>query len=242
MNFLDGVIILVLIFASFLGYKKGILKTIISIAGFILSIYLAYRFSSNLTLFLENRMNFVTNIKNYIASHINLPPETKIVPSTIENLKLYISNLFLPKFFKSWLLENLPFLSSFQNLITVYDSYLYLLSIVIGEIISFFILFLVFMIIFSIIKTILGGIIHKIPVLGTIDRILGLVFNLLLYFSFIIFFVFIISNLLLNYLAPNSNFYQIFNGSFFVRFIQENMVLFKSLLNLLIRKVMEVFI
>jgi len=100
MNFLDGVIILILIFACFLGYKRGIFKTVISIVFFILSIYLAYRFSSNLTLFLESRMNFVTNIKNYIANHINLPPETKILPSTIENLKLYISNLILPSFFK----------------------------------------------------------------------------------------------------------------------------------------------
>lgn len=242
MNFLDGVIILILIFACFLGYKRGIFKTVISIVFFILSIYLAYKFSSNLTLFLENRMNFVTNIKNYIANHINLPPETKILPSTIENLKLYISNLTLPAFFKSWLTENLPFLSSFDNLITVYDSYLYLLSVVIGEIISFFILFLIFMIIFSILKKLLGGIIHKIPILGTLDRLLGLIFNLLLYFSIIVFCVFILSNLFLNYLTPNSNFYKFFNSSFFVRFIQENMVLFKSLLNLIIRKAMEVFI
>ncbi|HQP00346.1 MAG TPA: CvpA family protein, partial [Caldisericia bacterium] len=195
-----------------------------------------------LTLFLESRMNFVTNIKNYIANHINLPPETKILPSTIENLKLYISNLTLPSFFKSWLTENLPFLSSFDNLITVYDSYLYLLSVVIGEIISFFILFLIFMIIFSILKKLLGGIIHKIPILGTLDRLLGLIFNLLLYFSIIVFCVFILSNLFLNYLTPNSNFYKFFNSSFFVGFIQENMVLFKSLLNLIIRKAMEVFI
>lgn len=242
MNFLDGVIILVLIFAGILGYKKGILKTVISIVGFVLSIYLAYRFSPNFTLFLEDRFNFITNIKNYISNHINLPPETKIVPSTIENLKLYISNLLLPKFFKSWLIENLPFLSSFSNLITVYDSYLFLLSLVIGEVISFFILFLIFMIIFSILKTIFGGIIHKIPILGTLDRFLGLIFSLLLYFSFIVFFVFIFSNLFLNYLAPNSNFYNIFNSSFFVRFIQENMILFKSLLNLIVRKVMEVFL
>ncbi|MGQ9845679.1 MAG: CvpA family protein [Caldisericia bacterium] len=242
MNFLDGVIILILIFAGVLGYKRGILKTVISIAGFILSIYFAYKFSPNLTLFLENRMNFVSNIKNYISNHINLPPETKIVPSTIENLKLYISTLFLPKFFKSWLLENLPYLSSFQNFVTVYDSYLYLLSIVIGEIFAFLILFLIFMIFFSIIKSVLGRIIHKIPVLGTLDRILGLIFNLVLYFSFIIFFVFIISNLFLNYLAPNSTFHHFFSSSFFVKLIQENIVLFKSFLNLLIRKVMEVFI
>lgn len=242
MNFLDGVIILILIFAGILGYKRGILKTVVSIVGFILSIYFAYKFSPNLTLFLENRMNFVSNIKNYISNHINLPPETKIVPSTIENLKLYISTLFLPKFFKAWLIENLPYLSSFQNLVTVYDSYLYLISIVIGEIISFLILFLIFMIIFSIVKSILGGIIHKIPILGTLDRVLGLVFNLTLYFSFIVFFVFIISNLFLNYLAPNSNFYKIFSSSLFVKFIQENIVLFKLLLDILIRKVMEVFI
>lgn len=242
MNIIDGVIILILIFASFLGYKRGILKTIISIVGFILSIYISYRYSPNFTLFLENRFGLVTNIKNYISNHINLPPETKIVPPTIENLKLYISTLLLPKFFKNWLIENLPFLSSFSNLTTVYDAYLYLISVVIGEIISFLILFLILMIIFSILKTILGGIIHKIPVLGTLDRFLGLIFNLILYFSFIIFFVFIISNLFLNYLAPNSNFYIIFSSSFFVKFIQENMVLFKTLLNMIIRKVMEVFI
>jgi uncharacterized membrane protein required for colicin V production len=98
------------------------------------------------------------------------------------------------------------------------------------------------MIIFSILKKLLGGIIHKIPILGTLDRLLGLIFNLLLYFSIIVFCVFILSNLFLNYLTPNSNFYKFFNSSFFVRFIQENMVLFKSLLNLIIRKAMEVFI
>ncbi|MBC7195105.1 MAG: CvpA family protein, partial [Caldisericia bacterium] len=202
MNLIDGVIILILIISAYIGYKRGILKILLSILGFILSIYLAYKFSAQFSLFLESRWGFITNIKNYISPYIKLPPETKIISNTPSNIALFINSLNLPKFLKTSFLDNAPLLSNFENLNTVFDSYIYLISIVIANIISFIILFLIFLIIFGIIRVIFSSIIHKIPIIGTIDRILGLIFNMILYFSIIILVVFIYSNLLIKIIKP----------------------------------------
>ncbi|MCX8095677.1 MAG: CvpA family protein [Caldisericia bacterium] len=239
MNLVDGVIILILIYACYAGYKKGIFKIIISIAGFFLSIYLAYKFSTNLAIFLEERFGFITNIKNYITPLINLPPETKILSNTQSNLYLFIDSLKLPKFLKSSFLENINLLTNFESINTVFESYIYLISLVIAEIISFIILFLFFIIIFSILKGIFSSILHKIPIIGTLDRIFGLIINMMLFFSIIILIVFIYSNLLLKIIKPDSIIVRYFESSKIVKFIEDNMVFFKSILNALIVKIME---
>lgn len=239
MNIVDGVIILILIFACYAGYKKGIFKILISIVGFFLSIYLAYKFSPNFALFLEERFGLITNIKNYITPHINLPPETKILSNNPSNLSLFIDSLKLPKFLKSSFIDNISLLVNFEGLNTVFDSYIYLISLVIAEIISFIILFLIFIIIFSILKGLFSSIIHKIPVIGTLDRLLGLIFNMILYFSIIILVVFVYSNLLLKILKPDSFIVKYFESSQIVKFIENNMLFFKSILNALIVKIME---
>lgn len=240
MNIVDGVIILILIYSCYAGYKKGIFKILISIFGFFLSIYLAYKFSPNFALFLEERFGLITNIKNYISPYINLPPETKILSNTSSNLFLFVDSLKLPKFLKSSFIENINLLVNFENLNTVFDSYLYLLSLVIAEVISFIILFLIFIITFSILRGIFSSIIHKIPIIGTIDRLFGLIFNMILYFSIIILIVFVYSNLLLKIIKPDSIIVKTFESSFFVKFIENNMIFFKSILNTLILKIMEV--
>lgn len=240
MNIVDGVIILILIFSCYAGYKKGIFKILISIVGFFLSIYLAYRLSPNFALFLDDRFGFITNIKNYITPHINLPPETKILSNNPSNLSLFIDSLKLPKFLKSSFIENINLLANFESLNTVFDSYLYLISLVIAEVISFIILFLIFIILFSILRGVFSSIIHKLPIIGTLDRLFGLIFNMILYFSIIIFVVFVYSNLLLKILKPESIIVKYFESSQIVKFIENNMVFFKSILNTLIVKIMEV--
>lgn len=239
MNIVDGVIILIIIISAYAGYKRGVIKIIISIIGFILSIYLAYKFAPQFSLFLESKWGFITNIKNYISPLIKLPPETKIISNTQSNISLFINSLNLPKFLKSVFLENAPYLTRFENLNTVFDSYLYLISLVIAEIISFIILFLLFSIIFGIIKVIFSSIIHKIPIIGTLDRFLGLIFNMILYFSIIILVVFVYSNLLIKIIKPDSIIVNLFESSKIVKFIENNMVFFKLILNSLIVKIME---
>lgn len=240
MNIVDGIVILILIFAAFVGWRRGILKTVLSIAGFLLAIYVAYKFSPQFTIYLEKNFSMVTSIKNYLASHLNLPPETKIISADPNNLKLYISTLPVPQFFKNFLKENIPLLSSFSPNQTVYDAYLTLLGITIGEVISFLILFLVSLIVVSILKALLVGGIHKVPVIGTLDRTLGLVFNVILYLSVLIFLVFLYSNLFLKILLPNSSVVKTINSSYFVKWAQSNMDIFKNLLSLAVSKVMGI--
>lgn len=239
MNIVDGVIILIVIYSCYSGYKKGFIKILISILSFFLSIYLAYKFSPNFALYLEERFSLITNIKNLISPNLNLPPEAKILSNSPSNLSLFIDSLKLPKFLKSSFLENINLLANFEGLNTVFDAYLYLLSLVIAEIISFIVLFLIFIIIFSILKGLFSSIIHKIPIIGTIDRLLGLIFNMVLFFSIIILIVFLYSNLLLKILKPDSIVVKIFESSFVVKFIENNMIFFKSMLNTLILKIME---
>ena len=239
MNIVDGIVIIILIYAAFIGWRRGILKTVLSIAGFFVAIYIAYKFSPQFTVYLEKNFSMVTSIKNYLSAHLNLPPETKIVSADPNNLKLYISTLPVPQFFKNFLKENIPLLSSFGPNQTVYDAYLTLLGITIGEAISFLILFLVSLIVVSILKALLVGGIHKVPVVGTLDRSLGLIFSVVLYLSILVFLVFLYSNLFLKILLPNSNVVKTINSSYFVKWAQENMDIFKYLLSVAVSKVME---
>jgi len=239
MNIVDGIVIIILIYAAFIGWRRGILKTVLSIVGFLLAIYIAYKFSPQLTVYLEKNFSMVTSIKHYLSDHLNLPPETKIISADPDNLKLYISTLPVPQFFKNFLKGNIPLLSSFGPNQTVYDAYLTLLGITIGEAISFIILFLLSMIVISIFKNLITGGIHKVPALGTLDRSLGLIFSVALYLAILIFLVFLYSNLFLKILLPDSNIVKTINSSYFVRWSQENMGMFKHLLSLIVSKVME---
>lgn len=68
---LDGVVVLFLIFSAFLGYKKGLTTILVSFAGFVIAIVLAFMFKGSLANFVVEKTNVDIYIKQMISDGIN---------------------------------------------------------------------------------------------------------------------------------------------------------------------------
>ena len=66
MNWLDIVIIIVLVVAAFIGIKTGLIKAVLSLAGLILGIFLAGRYYLNLAGIMKSLPEQAANILSYI--------------------------------------------------------------------------------------------------------------------------------------------------------------------------------
>lgn len=91
---LDIIIIAVFVASAFLGYKKGFVKILTKIAGFILAVVLAYMFNDNLSQYLYKEVGFAANIKNSIQEKVT--EYTK--DSNTSDIKVAEGNVEMPKF------------------------------------------------------------------------------------------------------------------------------------------------
>lgn len=161
----DILILLILILATYFGYKKGFLKTLTGVVSIILSFIIAMTFSSQIESYIKT-----TPIYNTICTNI----EKNVSKESTEDTEEYnTAKLNMPKDMIEKIKENA--VEKKQDITksvveTIGDGAVKILSII-----------LIFVLVRIIIMLLLSGfgIIKKLPFIGWFDRILGAFFGFL---------------------------------------------------------------
>ncbi len=200
---LDVIIILILALSAFLGYKKGLVTMVISLAGIIVAIILAISLQNSVAKFLIEKTGLGDSIKTQISDTINqtmLNKEGQVQDeSNIEKKDNFISN-----FIKEDIVA--------ENVDTVAEN----ITLFIFKGISFIAIFIVTIIIMYIIRMILN-LVCELPILNSINKIGGLIGGIFKG-SLIIFIILAIINLLepMGFVTPIISF---INSSIVTKFL-----------------------
>lgn len=106
---LDIALLVILILGALIGYKKGLVKIVLKLVGFILSLVLAYIFCSPLANFLYEDMGLGTKISSSIEESISGYIESK-TESIKEDVKKEVSDKTSEK--------NSDYIQNIENLLT----------------------------------------------------------------------------------------------------------------------------
>lgn len=169
-NVADIILLLVLFLIIFNSYKKGLIRASFNFFANIISILLVKFLSPYFSAFLRKTILFEF-LKKQVESFLNLgvSPDSHTLTSQAE----IINDLHLPEYIKTLLFENnnseiykVLDVLNFNNYLVTYIAALLL------NIISFVLLFIVVLVIIKSFKLALL-LFEKLPVVGTINRILG---------------------------------------------------------------------
>ncbi|WP_427340686.1 CvpA family protein [Caloranaerobacter sp. DY30410] len=176
MNWVDYVVIVILLVNGIGGLSKGLIITVFNLFGFILSLYIAKLYYPVIANFIKNNPNIIYTIKKYVTTRV------EIIMNKIGNsgsIGDFFEILKLP----SKLGENMindPNVNSYMNntINTASDMISTKLTGLFIDIISIIIVFLVAKFILYVIVSILDNI-AQLPVLRQINKLAGLIFGLI---------------------------------------------------------------
>ena len=215
---LDVIALVLIIVALIVGLVKGFAKQILSILGFLTSLILAFVFADNLSSFISNNIPSITeNLRAGIEKAIGITQENI---NSEEVLRETLKGTSIPAFLHEVLV----------NLIVESDFEIKILSTVttwVQNIICFVFLFIIFLILSALVKFIVKRFV-TLPVVKTVDRILGAIFSILKTLIALLLVIVVASTLfsLNSYLKPdgvtcclNSVLQFISNSSLFEKFL-----------------------
>ena len=160
---LDIIILAILVFSAFLGYKKGLVGVLVSVIALLLSIILAIFLQGTLADYLSNE----TNIGSTIESSVKEMMEEQIKENKNEKIDVNEKNKFLEMFFDTEKLTNSA-VSEGSKKVTTF----------ILKGISFVAIFVIVFVICYILRMVLN-IVFSLPILGSVNKIGGVGVNIL---------------------------------------------------------------
>jgi len=103
-SILDWVLAAILILGAFRGLRRGLVRSLAHLAGLVLGLVLAWRFSEPLCRYLEAHYGWVSRLGAYLAAHLPLAMTVSSLPVGQGNaLNDAIGALGLPAFVKAYL-------------------------------------------------------------------------------------------------------------------------------------------
>ena len=155
---LDIIVLVILVFSAFIGYKKGLVGILVSLIALLLSIVLAVMLQNNVATYIYNETTIGTTIEESIKTTL----ETQIENKQEENVE---TNNFLDMFFNTDELVS-DLVDENANKVTMF----------ILKGVSFVGIFILVFIICYILRMILN-IVFKLPILNSINKIGGVSLN-----------------------------------------------------------------
>ncbi|KPU26573.1 hypothetical protein TR13x_09510 [Caloranaerobacter sp. TR13] len=176
MNWVDYVVIVILLVNGLGGLSKGLIITLFNLVGFILSLYIAKLYYPVLANFIKNNPNFIYTIKKYVTTRV------EIIINKIGNsgsIGDFFEILKLPNKLGEKMIND-PNVNSYMNntINTAGDMISTKLTGLFVDIISIIIVFLVAKFILYVVVSILDNI-AQLPVLRQINKSAGLIFGLI---------------------------------------------------------------
>lgn len=175
-NLADIIVILILIINGFGAYRRGFIITVFRLTSLILTILLTYKLYPAISAFIRNSTGLYETLKNNISNSVNMDAITNqlLASQGTEHIKA----LQLPGFIKDSLVENNNY--EIYNILQVDNLKEYISGYLANICINVISAIGVFLLIFIILKTLESvlDIITRLPVLKSINRMLGLVIGL----------------------------------------------------------------
>lgn len=189
----DIVLVVILCVAAIFGWFSGFLRSMLFFFSLIVAVVFAYYLCDVTLNFLEQKFEVVTKLaawyeeKLFSASYLSAPVSE-------EGLEMAFGKLHFPAFLSDLIKESIfPFEG--EGSMTVG----YILSVFVARMtlqaILFFVLIALFLVLLFVLGRIFSALIAKIPVIGTLNRVLGAIFGLILAL-FAIYFVFFLAYLI----------------------------------------------
>lgn len=170
MNWMDIVVILILLSSTFAAYKVGLVKTVLNSFSTIISLITAYILYPKVSLFLVGRGLF-DKINQSVRITLNI--KENLTEMTKNAQDTFINNLNIPNFLKNSLIENntndiytLFNVSSIEDYITSYITNIFI------NIIAITLTFILTLILVKLVFTMIDAI-SKLPVINFTNKFLG---------------------------------------------------------------------
>lgn len=176
MNILSVIILLVILLFIVRGYRKGFVQMIASMTTLILSLFLV----SIATPYISNALKEHTPVYEMIEEKCEelVASGTDQVSTKVEQVK-WIENLKVPSFLQEMMKENNNTVSYEKMNVETFGQYIsHFLATMILSVISYIVTFIVVMILLKIVVGALGLLTH-LPVIHSMNRILGAVMGFL---------------------------------------------------------------
>ncbi len=177
-NIVDIAVILIVLISCVVGLKKGFVKSLISTFGSLFAIILALLLCSSTTAFLETKFGLITTISSGVGGVLTKIFGEEIMLTTLKDateVSLTNSNL------TAWLIKividvkgvgDIPLDYTVSDVVSpVFGYYITCIISVVG-------LYIVLRIAFFIIGEFAKGL-HKVPIVGFVDKLLGFLFGLI---------------------------------------------------------------
>ena len=187
----DIVLVVILCVAAIFGWFSGFLRSMLFFFSLIIAVVFAYYLCDAILNFLEQKFEVVTKLaawyeeKLFSASYLS-------VPVSEEGLETAFAQLHFPAFLSDLIKER-----SFEGESSLTVGFV--LSVFVARMtlqaILFFVLIALFLVLLFVLGRIFSALIAKIPVIGTLNRVLGAIFGLILAL-FAIYFVFFLAYLI----------------------------------------------
>lgn len=174
MNVLDFIVIAIFIVCIFSSYYRGFFKEVFKLIAFILGILFFKMLYPIVNNWLLKSIVF-EKFKEWVVYNLNIE---KLVVTTQEEIVSLIQSLDIPQIFKELLIKNNN--SFYYEMFNVNNAVDYIANFIAIVVISLLTVFLVILIVF-ILMIILSkkiNILSKLPVLGTFDKIGGIVIGI----------------------------------------------------------------
>ena len=226
---LDIIVISFVLLFTFIGHRRGLIKTIFSLLSSVLSIFLAIRLYPFVSIILREKTPIFTNIKASIISALNL--EKLILEQGVSAIDEIIISLPFPDFITNTLVgSNNPDLYSYIDVSSI-ENYIgsYIANIILN-IISAILVFVLVIIIMKLLSRLIN-VVSGLPVINKFNKLGGLIAGALLGLIYV-FLALVVLTLL--FVKPESSAMEALENSKLTLFLYKNNFLIYFLVRLFI--------
>ncbi len=174
MNILDWIVVASLTVGAVRGLRRGLVRSVLGLAGLILGLVVASRFYRPLTEYLELHYGAVTRMASGIAAHLPLPSTVAATPASEGGaLVEAVQGMGLPEFVTGYLVAGAEQLANLPDAATVGEALATLLASSVVGVLSFVALFVATQVLTALLAWVISGVISVTP-LVVVDRLAGM--------------------------------------------------------------------
>lgn len=183
----DVVILIILVIAAWMGYAKGLIRSLIGLAGGLVSLLGTFILAKPLASALAKPLGVVAKISEKVQALIPMPEDLEGVRASIDGVAAlyeFLNNSHLPKGLEEGILNGVS--DQIYHLgegafLTMAEAVAQVIAAYIWQGIVFAVLWLILSVAVVWGSRLMLGILHRIPLIGTIDRVAGALVFLLLF-------------------------------------------------------------
>ncbi|HHX96496.1 MAG TPA: CvpA family protein [Clostridia bacterium] len=95
MNIIDGLILLVLFWGAYKGYRRGLLSSLVGLASVLIGLMVAWQVEPQISLWFEESFQTITKLAHYLAEHLQVSEMSIDLPFLLAHLVLKVGIIIL---------------------------------------------------------------------------------------------------------------------------------------------------